>query len=139
MIEDFAFYRQVLILCHAGGSGVIQFLQFDNGVFDVAQQHICHVAAESLSDNDTHYYIIFQFGRQCIGGNHPTLLREFILQVIQCPFGGLCILRFQVPDEQRVHYFIGIIHERSHFSDFVVDILGDCERIVLYFFVSLKS
>ena len=64
---------------------------------------------------------------------------QFILQVIQGPFGGLCILRFQVPDEQRVHYFIGIINERSHFSDFVVDILGDCERIVLYFFVPLES
>ena len=80
VIEDFAFYRQILILCHAGGSGVIQFLQFDNGVFDVAQQHICHVAAESLADNDTHYYVIFQYGRQCIlieGKNeHLTNIRQ---------------------------------------------------------------
>ena len=127
VIEDFAFYRQVLVLCHAGRSGIVQFLQFGNGILDVAQQHVRHVAAESLTDHDAHHYVIFQFGRQRIGRNHPTVLRKFILQVVQRPFGGLCVLRFQIPDEQRVHHLVGVVDERSHFTDFVMDILGDCE------------
>ena len=30
---------------------------------DKLSQHVCHIAAESLADNDTHYYIVFQFRR----------------------------------------------------------------------------
>ena len=74
VVEYFGFHRQVLFLCHTGRSRVIQFLQLRDGILDVTQQHVCHVAAESLTDNDTHHYIIFQFGRQCIGGYHPTVL-----------------------------------------------------------------
>ena len=41
----------------------------------------------------------FQFRRQCISRNHPAVLRQFVLQIIQSPFGALCIFRFQIPDE----------------------------------------
>ena len=66
MIEYFAFYRQILLLSHAGRGGVVQLFQFGNGILYVAQQHVCHVAAESLTDNDTHHNIFLQFGSQRI-------------------------------------------------------------------------
>ena len=40
VVEDFAFYRQVLVLCHAGRSGVVQFLQFGNGILDVSPSNM---------------------------------------------------------------------------------------------------
>ena len=61
VVEYFGFHRQVLFLCHTGRSRVIQFLQLRDGILDVTQQHVCHVAAESLADNDTHNDVVFQF------------------------------------------------------------------------------
>ena len=60
VIEYFGFHRQILFLRHTGGSRVVQFLQLRDGILDVTQQHVCHVAAESLANNDTHYDIVFQ-------------------------------------------------------------------------------
>ena len=40
-----------------------------------------------------------KFGRQGVSRNHPTVLRQFVLQIVQSPFGVLCIFRFQIPDE----------------------------------------
>ena len=121
VIEHLGFYRKILFLSHAGRSREVQFFQFGNCVLDVAQQHVCHVAAESLTHNHTHHYIIFQFRRQCISRNHPAVLRQLILQIVQCPFGCFCIFRFQIPDEQWVHYIFGVVNERSHLGDFIQD------------------
>ena len=60
VVEYFGFHRQVLFLCHTGRSRVIQFLQLRDGILNVAQQHVCHVAAESLANSDAHYDVVFQ-------------------------------------------------------------------------------
>ena len=62
VIEHLGFYRKIFFLSHAGRSREIKFFQFGNCILDITQQHICHIAAESLANNYTHYYIIFQFG-----------------------------------------------------------------------------
>ena len=60
VVEYFGFHRQVLLLRGNVISWVIQFLQLRDGILDVTQQHVCHVAAESLANNDAHYDVVFQ-------------------------------------------------------------------------------
>ena len=56
--EHSTFYSDILVLGDAGRSGIFQFLELADGILDVVQQHIRHVTAESLTNNDTHHYII---------------------------------------------------------------------------------
>ena len=142
-------YKEYLSLqCDSALRNIVRLYPYDvapnvdttgDGVADVAQQHVGHIARHSLTNDHAHDDQRINVLRHRVGGNHPAALLQFSLQIVQSPFGVLCIFGFHVPDEQRVHHVVAVIDERFHLADLLVCIAGDLHAVGLHLFVAFET
>ena len=91
-----------LLIGKARGSWIFELIKLFDSIFDIAKEHICHIAGHTLTHNNSHNYHIFDSLRHCICRNHPATLLQSCLKVIECPLCRLVVLRLHIPYKERI-------------------------------------